>query len=103
MTEDERRILLIEARVRRTFEDGDGKISKADFETLLASRLAWKFTAKCFSAAEPVQEALIREAAEHVRHAPDCPAIGGNGDKYCNCGAVAYLTRLFEAHAIDAH
>lgn len=51
MTDDERRIAEIEARVFLSMRDADeGVISKDDFKTLLNSRLAWKFTAKCFSA-----------------------------------------------------
>ena len=51
-THDERIIAELEARVRGTFEDGmtHGRISREDLDTLLNSRLAWKFTAKCFSA-----------------------------------------------------
>jgi hypothetical protein len=47
MTDDEIRIAEIEARVRLSMCNSDeGCISKDDFETLLNSRLAWKFTAK---------------------------------------------------------
>lgn len=62
MTDDERIIAEIEARVRGTFEDGmtHGRISRQDLVALLNSRLAWKHTAKCFSAGReaPVEEAL---------------------------------------------
>jgi len=52
MTDDERRIAEIEARVSLSMRDNDeGLISREDFETLLNSRLAWKHTAKCFSVA----------------------------------------------------
>ncbi len=52
MTDDEQRIAEIEARVRLSMCNSDeGRISKTDFEALLDSRLAWKFTAKCFSVA----------------------------------------------------
>lgn len=62
MTNDERIIAEVEARVRGTFEDGMtfGQITRADFDSLLNSRLAWKHTAKCFSAGRetPIEEAL---------------------------------------------
>jgi hypothetical protein len=58
MTHDDKIIDDVEKRVRASFEAGMnfGKISRADLDTLLNSRLAWKFTAKCFSAAtrEPI-------------------------------------------------
>lgn len=60
MTDDELRIAKIEARVRLSIASREatpatgsidgGIISKEDFETLLNSRLAWKFTAKCYAA-----------------------------------------------------
>jgi len=54
MTEDEHRILEIEQRVRARVLKTDANehylISRADFDSLLASRLAWKYTAKCFAA-----------------------------------------------------
>jgi hypothetical protein len=51
MTEDEKRLAEVEARVLETFAGTDeGRISRADFEFLLNSRQAWKFTAKCFAA-----------------------------------------------------
>lgn len=58
MTPDETRIAEIEARVRPTICETwsapgrcsiEGRITKEDFETLLASRLAWRFTSKCFA------------------------------------------------------
>lgn len=54
VTNDEKIIATIEARIRSTFKDGEsvGEISRSDLETLLNSRLAWKFTAKCFAASE---------------------------------------------------
>lgn len=53
MTEDERRIAGIEARVFLSMRDTDeGRISKDDFKTLLNSRLAWKYTAKCYAVAD---------------------------------------------------
>lgn len=58
MTHDDKIIDDVEKRVRATFLDGMafGKITRADLDTLLNSRLAWKFTAKCFSAStrEPI-------------------------------------------------
>jgi len=52
MTNDELIISRIEARIRSTFKNGDtiGEISLTDLEMLLNSRLAWKYTAKCFAA-----------------------------------------------------
>lgn len=37
------------------------------------------------------QTRQIASAAEYVHHLPDCPAIGGNGDADCRCGAVEFL------------
>lgn len=37
---------------------------------------------------------LVTEAAEHVRHAPDCRA---GSDDQCTCGAVDFLDRLSAA------
>lgn len=57
-TPDEARIKEIEHRVRRSIcetysSNGtmtvEGRILKEDFEYLMASLFAWKFTAKCFS------------------------------------------------------
>ena len=31
---------------------------------------------------------------EYVHHLHECPSIGGNGDKDCRCGAVAFLESL---------
>lgn len=52
MTHDERTIAAVETRIRSTFKDGEkvGEISQSDLDTLLNSRLAWKYTAKCFAA-----------------------------------------------------
>jgi hypothetical protein len=52
-TWDQERVSAIEARVRATFKDGAGAISEEDFNTLMASWLAWKMTAKCFAAETP--------------------------------------------------
>lgn len=62
MTPDEKRAAEIEARVKATFVDGIGSISESDFKELCASRLAWRFTAKCFSV--PNQADLEQEALE---------------------------------------
>lgn len=32
--------------------------------------------------------------AEYIRHLDGCRAIGGNGDKDCNCGAVSMLDKI---------
>jgi len=48
LTADENRIAQIEAR--SLHHDGKVIMSERDFNVLLASRLAWRFTAKCFSA-----------------------------------------------------
>jgi hypothetical protein len=57
MTHDEKIIAAVEKRIRSTFGPSGkvGEISCSDLDTLLNSRLAWKFTAKCFAAspAEP--------------------------------------------------
>jgi hypothetical protein len=62
MTNDEHIIAEIEAKVRASFDAGltFAKISRAELDTLLNSRLAWKYTAKCFSAGReaPIEEAL---------------------------------------------
>lgn len=54
MTNDEKIIASVEARIRSSFKDGEpvGEISRTDLEALLNSRLAWKFTAKCFAASK---------------------------------------------------
>lgn len=54
MTNDEKIIASVEARIRSSFKDGEpvGEISRADLEALLNSRLAWKFTAKYFAASK---------------------------------------------------
>jgi hypothetical protein len=48
LTADEKRIAQIESRTLHA--DGKAIMSDRDFHVLLASRLAWRFTAKCFSA-----------------------------------------------------
>lgn len=55
MTDDELRAKEVEERVLANVDrDGEHlRISRADFKWLLASRLAWKFTAKCYAAREP--------------------------------------------------
>ena len=62
MTDDEQRIAEIEAKVRLSFDANEkfAKISRAELDTILNSRLAWKYTAKCFSAGKeaPIEEAL---------------------------------------------
>jgi len=52
MTDDERKAKEVEERVQATQADGDEylRISRKDFKWLLASRLAWKYTAKCYAA-----------------------------------------------------
>jgi hypothetical protein len=47
-TDDEKDIEEIEARALH--KDGLVTVTEADFMTILTSRLAWKFTAKCFAA-----------------------------------------------------
>lgn len=47
ITADEKRIAQIEARA--VHDDDKVTMSERDFKVLLASRLAWKFTSKCFS------------------------------------------------------
>lgn len=62
MTNDEQIIAEIEAKVRGSFDANMtfAKISRVELDTLLNSRLAWKYTAKCFSAGKeaPIEEAL---------------------------------------------
>ena len=51
-------------------------------------------------AAQPapvVGDALLKRAYEVVHHEPDCPSIGGNGDKDCKCDAVPFLRDLESA------
>lgn len=44
-----------------------------------------------YPAASPSMTRQIAPAAEYVHHLADCPAIGGNGDADCRCGAVEFL------------
>ena len=37
---------------------------------------------------------LLLRAYEAVHHDPECPSIGGNGDKDCQCDAVPFLRDL---------
>jgi len=50
MTPDEKRIADIEARA--VIVDGKVTLTEEDYQSLIASRLAWKHTAKCFSVSE---------------------------------------------------
>lgn len=43
--------------------------------------------------ADAVRE-LVKRAYEVVHHDDECPAIGGNGDKDCQCDAVPFLREL---------
>lgn len=92
LTDDEKRIKAIQERVRPTIgptyssrgETIEGRISKADFDTLTASWLAWKFTASCSQAwadATPEQRAnieadvkgeIMRDYAEMLAALKDC-------------------------------
>lgn len=51
MTDDEKRIADIEGRA--AVHNGSVTLSEDDYRSLLVSRLAWKFTAKCFSSRKP--------------------------------------------------
>ncbi len=61
MTDDERRAAEVEERVYATKAAGDEylRISRDDFKWLLASRLAWKYTAKCYATTDDRRDALI--------------------------------------------
>lgn len=50
MTDDEKRIQEIEDRA--IHDGGKVTLTERDFKVLLASRLAWKFTAKYFAATD---------------------------------------------------
>lgn len=67
MTDDENRIAEIEGRA--VSADGQVTLSEADYRTLLASRLAWKFTAKCFSIGEKPKDEVIELAAQRIARA----------------------------------
>jgi len=49
------------------------------------------------SSAPVVGDALLKRAYEVVHHEPDCPSIGGNGDKDCKCDAAPFLRDLESA------
>jgi len=49
MTDDERKAMEVVERVLATQCGEYYSISRADFKWLLASRLAWKYTAKCLA------------------------------------------------------
>jgi hypothetical protein len=54
MTDDEKRIAAIKGRAIR--RKGKVTLTEEDFTSLLDSRLAWKFVAKCFLTRANVQE-----------------------------------------------
>jgi len=111
-TDDERRINEIEARVRPTLTaeykgtlggppgisgsvDVHYRISQADFETLMNSRIAWKFTAKCFAAEEatPSVEEVARAIDPIAMAAPsqDAPWVLRRGVARERAAAVITL------------
>lgn len=65
-TQDDNRVADIEASAIIT--DGKVTLSERDYRSLLASRLAWKFTAKCFSTGERPKEEVIDLAAQRIAH-----------------------------------
>lgn len=92
MSEDEKKVAEIEARVRPTIchtvgSKGisiEGRISKDDFEYLLASWRAWKCTSKTYSSLanltaneenEALAKALSQEIADHMKALDEIDAL----------------------------
>lgn len=72
------------------------KLAKHVMEPVLhvaARRLVQSIEEIHLTSLEPLR-ALLDEAPEHVRHAPNCPSIKLGGDEHCDCGAVDFLNRL---------
>lgn len=90
-TDDEVRVEQIEARIKASFHNGVGTISETDFKALSSSRLAWKFTSKCFATRDesvfPEQAGILDKLTDGLNNDTPTPVLilklrmmGSSGD-----------------------
>ncbi len=79
-----------------TRADGERMVSGATWNhPALAAIAAWQYApATTPQPSEDAVRELVKRAYEVVHHDDECPAIGGNGDKDCQCDAVPFLREL---------